>query len=202
MSRFYFHARRAFTFALAVATVWLATPRSSALAEEEENAPPSRHLAAPVPGSSTSSTRVHAAASAVINFGDLARQQASRTTAEEIIRGYKIAEEATPLEEPLEPLSQFVPNQRELQAPSMAQVASPGLLNSFQGLDDIAMVDSLYIVIPPDVAGAVGPNKVMNTHNNNYRVLDKSTGSVLSTMGTATFWAPTGETALNGLTDP
>src|SRR5437899_12862210 len=70
------------------------------------------------------------------------------------------------------------------------------------GLNDIPMVDSSYIVIPPDVGGAVGPNKLMSGHNNNYRIFNKSDGSVISTVGTATFWAPTGETALNGLTDP
>jgi hypothetical protein len=70
------------------------------------------------------------------------------------------------------------------------------------GLDDIPMVDSSYIIIPPDTGGAVGLAKIMSGLNNNYRILNKSDGSVISTVGTATFWAPSGETALNGLTDP
>jgi hypothetical protein len=53
---------------------------------------------------------------------------------------------------------------------------------------------------PPDCGGAVGPDKVMQGLNNNYRILNKADGSVVSTVGTATFWAPT-RTALNGLTD-
>src|SRR5882672_3992527 len=200
MSRFHFHARRALTFALAIATVWLVMPRFAAAEEEGEGAPPARHLAAPSGVASVQGTRIQAAGHAVVNFGDLARQQAARTTGEEIIRGYKLAEEMTPLEEPLEPLSGLIRTQ--LQSPTMVQVASPPPLNSYMGLDDIPMQDSLFIVIPPDVAGAVGPNKVMNTHNNNYRVLDKTTGTVISTVGTATFWAPSGETALLSLTDP
>ena len=51
------------------------------------------------------------------------------------------------------------------------------------------MADSSYIVIPPDVGGAVGPTKVMEGFNNNYRIFDKTTGATILTLGTATFWA-------------
>src|SRR5207248_2096915 len=83
-------------------------------------------------------------------------------------------------------------------------VASPTATTTFQGLDDIAMVDSSYIIIPPDVGGAVGPTKVMCGLNNNYRIQDKTTGATLLTVGTATFWNPvvTNKTLLNQLTDP
>ena len=47
---------------------------------------------------------------------------------------------------------------------------------SFIGLDDIPMVDSSYIIIPPDVDGAVGRTKILESLNNNYRILDKATG--------------------------
>ena len=76
---------------------------------------------------------------------------------------------------------------------------APG--NSFAGLDDIAMADSGYIIIPPDVNGTVGPTKIFQMLNNNVRILDKATGAVLSTVGTNTFWAPTGASA-NNYTDP
>jgi hypothetical protein len=69
------------------------------------------------------------------------------------------------------------------------------------GLDDIPMVDSSYVTIPPDVEGAVGQTRILEGLNNNYRILDKATGAVISTVGTATFWAATGAT-LNALTDP
>jgi len=83
-------------------------------------------------------------------------------------------------------------------------VLSPAPSNSFMGLNDIPMVDSSYIVIPPDVHGAVGTSKVMCSFNNNYRVQDKATGAVLGTVGTATFWNPivTDKRLLNQLTDP
>jgi hypothetical protein len=66
------------------------------------------------------------------------------------------------------------------------------------------MVDSSYIIIPPDVAGGVGPTKVMESFNNNYRIRDKATGVTQLTVGTATFWNPviTDKTLLNQLTDP
>ena len=82
-------------------------------------------------------------------------------------------------------------------------VAGPSPSVNYPGLDDIAMVDSNYIIIPPDVAGGVGPTKVMESFNNNYRIRDKATGATQLTMGTATFWAAV--TAGNerlALTDP
>lgn len=82
-------------------------------------------------------------------------------------------------------------------------VASPSPSVNYAGLDDIAMVDSNYIIIPPDVAGGVGPTKVMESFNNNYRIRDKATGATQLTMGTATFWAAVtlGSERLS-LTDP
>lgn len=82
-------------------------------------------------------------------------------------------------------------------------IAGPSPTQSYAGLDDIAMVDSSYIIIPPDVDGAVGPTKVMEGLNNNYRIRDKATGVTQVTLGTATFWSPIAPVAeLNQLTDP
>src|SRR5439155_10597400 len=86
-------------------------------------------------------------------------------------------------------------------APQAPLLASPSPTQSFIGLNDIPMVDSSYIVVPPDVEGAVGRTRILEGLNNNYRVLDKATGATISTVGTATFWAPTGA-SLNSLTDP
>src|SRR6185295_3002332 len=89
------------------------------------------------------------------------------------------------------------------QPPQQLLLASPPPTQSYAGLNDIAMVDSNYIIIPPDVAGGVGPTKVMESFNNNYRIRDKATGTTISTVGTATFWAAV--TAANerlALTDP
>ena len=88
--------------------------------------------------------------------------------------------------------------------PTIPFIASPSPTGGFMGLDDIPMVDSSYVVIPPDVAGGVGPTKVMCGFNNNYRIQDKATGATQVTLGTATFWNPviTNKALLNQLTDP
>jgi hypothetical protein len=90
-----------------------------------------------------------------------------------------------------------------LPAPPRLDIASPSPVQGFMGMDDIAMVDSLYVIIPPDLGGAVGPTRVMSSSNNNYRILDKATGAVISTVGTATFWASVVAVAERAnLTDP
>jgi len=82
-------------------------------------------------------------------------------------------------------------------------LSSPAPTQNYAGLDDIAMVDSNYIIIPPDVAGGVGPTKVMESFNNNYRIRDKATGLTQLTVGTATFWSAVANGAdRNHLTDP
>ena len=88
--------------------------------------------------------------------------------------------------------------------PPQAFVASPLPSASFKGLDDIPEVDSSYVVIPPDVSGAVGPTRVVCNFNNNVRVQDKITGAELLTVGQPTFWDPviTDKSLLNELTDP
>src|SRR6185295_14091852 len=90
------------------------------------------------------------------------------------------------------------------QPPQQLLLASPPPTQSYAGLNDIAMVDSNYIIIPPDVAGGVGPTKVMESFNNNYRIRDKATGVTQLTVGTATFWNPVvvNKALLNQLTDP
>src|SRR5205809_456254 len=82
--------------------------------------------------------------------------------------------------------------------------ASAPPTGSFAGLDDIAMVDSSYIIIPPDVGGGVGPTAVMCTFNNNYRIQSKANGATILTLGPATFWNPviTNKALLGKLTDP
>src|SRR5258706_3292930 len=154
--------------------------------------------ATPVPG-----VPVTVMGPAVVNFGELARQQALGLTARPPVRPLILPEfddeGGEPGAIPGEPIAPGPPPGAF--APFAPQVASPSPSLSFMGLDDIPMVDSSYIVIPPDVGGAVGLSRILEGHNNNYRVLDKAAGATVTTLGTATFWAPTG-TALNQLTDP
>src|SRR5436190_4837100 len=139
---------------------------------------------------------------ATVNFSDLARSEAQQR--------------ASGLAPPERVLVPNELNESEEEAPgTMSQlfsppaaprmfVSSPTPAGSFAGLDDIAMVDSSYIIIPPDVGGAVGTNRVMDTFNNNYRIQDKATGATILTVGTATFWNPVvaNKALLNQLTDP
>jgi hypothetical protein len=137
--------------------------------------------------------------SAVVNFTDLARHEALGVAGKPPVRPLLRRE----LEEPAEPAGEISPG--TFAGPIIAPlVASPSPGSSFMGLDDIPMVDSSYIVIPPDVSGAVGPTRTFEGHNNNYRVLNKSDGSVVATVGTATFWNPVivDKNLLAQLTDP
>ena len=187
--------------AIAAARLLNASP---ALAESESAE--KVRLVLPAKGRTTDAQRIVAAGKAVVNFGELARREEMLGPRKGEIRA-KVMDELEEPEEPFSPLALPSIQRSPLRPGSVQsslgiQVVSPSPTQSFMGLDDIAMVDSLYIVIPPDCGGAVGPTKTMSGLNNNYRIFNKADGSVVSTVGTATFWAPSGETALNGLTDP
>ena len=160
-------------------------------------------------GLTVSGETLRLTSSAVVNFSELARM-------EKLGFGVKVPDrQRHMMEEDERELNEFglepgagmvgapAPILERPFAPIQPNVPSPTPVQGFQGLDDIAMVDSLYIIIPPDLGGAVGPSKVMSSHNNNYRIFDKATGTVLSTVGTATFWAPVVAVAERAsLTDP
>jgi len=118
-----------------------------------------------------------------VNFAKLVREQELKGHPDPA-RPLILEEE---VEEPEEPLSGIAPGS---QAPSSAFATSPSPSSSFMGLDDIAMVDSSYIVISADVAERWDRSKLMSGTINNYRIFNKSDGSVAGTLGTATFWAP------------
>ena len=118
---------------------------------------------------------------AVVNFTELAQQATVPGAPRPLIRSRGLAE----VEEPGSP-STF-PSPGDVQTPFSPFAASPSPGSSFIGLDDIPMADSSYIIIPPDTGGSVGLTKLMSGLNNNYRIFGKSDGSVISTVGTATF---------------
>jgi hypothetical protein len=150
-------------------------------------------------GQTRTGVPISLAGSAVVHLGDLARIQARLPAA------------ARPPVRPLthpelneeyeEPPSSFIAPAPERAQPMQVQAVSPSPSASFIGLDDIPMADSSYIIIPPDVNGAVGPTKIFQNLNNNVRILNKTDGSVVSTVGVNTFWAPTGASP-NNYTDP
>jgi hypothetical protein len=162
-------------------------------------APVSAWAAAPaLPAAGTRLARVPvgAAETAVARFRDLARADARHPSFADalsplaILQGEMMAEGQDEGEEP------FVPAPREAYAfpvPGLASlVPSPAPAQSFAGLDDIPRVGTNSIVIPPDVDGAVGPDRILETLNNNYRLFDKADGSILSTVSINTFWAGVG----------
>lgn len=148
------------------------------------------------PGVPTEGVPVNAEATAIVNFSELARLEklgfGVKVDQAERARVFlkEEGEERELNESGIEPGAGIVgPAALPLAAAPSLNIASPSPTLGFKGMDDIAMVDSLYIIIPPDLGGAVGPNHVMSSSNNNYRIFDKSTGAVISTVGTATFWA-------------
>lgn len=157
------------------------------------------------PGQVVPGTKIAILGSAVVNFTDLARQEAASLRQVPPPVRVLLPSELNESEEEL-------PSPPDLRAalqpivPPRAQpmIASPSPTSNFMGLNDIPMVDSSYIIIPPDVSGGVGPTKVMCGFNNNYRVQDKTTGATLLTVGTATFWnsVVSDKRLLNMLTDP
>jgi hypothetical protein len=179
------------TLACAAALLCFGAPHAGAARE-----PQSAQLVEPTPGPVRSVKPAMLVGRAIVNFGDLARQEAwSHSGIRPPIRPLYHGKA-----KPAEPVSSQAPVGYE--TPVTPAVASPGPTSSFIGLDDIPMVDSSYIIIPPDVGGAVGRTMIMSGYNNNYRIHGKSDGSEIATLGTATFWAPSGETALSSLTDP
>jgi hypothetical protein len=174
----------------------LGLPSARAREEEENDQPP---LGVAAPGTVSEATPITAEASAVVNFGVLAEQAARSPAANRPVRTWMPRE----FEAPPEPYFPPAPESRPLEKPGIPLAPSPLPTTSFKGLDDIPMADSSYIVIPPDVGGAVGPTRVMCGFNNNYRIFDKATGAIVSTVGTATFWASVVDPSERlSLTDP
>jgi len=67
-------------------------------------------------------------------------------------------------------------------------VASPSSVLNYEGITDEAQVGSGFYNIPPDTYGAIGLDKVFTQLNNNYRVLNKTTGAQISKVSIETFW--------------
>lgn len=143
---------------------------------------------------------VKATQSAVVNFAELARQEAARAASQ------TDTADATPVVVPNLSIEEagsndvLTPAKPTIQLnPSAPSVASPSPVQNFLAHNDVPKVGTGSSVIPPDTQGAVGPDKVFVTLNNNYVIEDKATGAVLSAVSMNTFWASTGAT---GLFDP
>jgi flagellar hook capping protein FlgD len=173
------------------------------VAEDDEVEQP--QLLIDAPNHVLGGTPVRASATATIRFDELARQsEIARQQALSSGKPIRLSPWApNEYEAPPEPYFPPAPSAPKFNLPLSPMVASPSPVTSFQGLDDVPMADSSYIVIPPDIGGAVGLTKVMEAFNNNYRIRDKATGATISTVGTATFWsAVVAPSERLSLTDP
>jgi hypothetical protein len=85
------------------------------------------------------------------------------------------------------PMRMDDPQALELFAPVAPLGKTPPLTASFQAITD----NSTYI--PPDTDGAVGPNHIVDVINERVRISSKS-GTVISTVTNAGFWASSGYT--------
>ena len=151
---------------------------------------------APAAGTRLATTPVRAAERALVRFSELARADAARRKLEGplaplvILQGEETVEGEAEAEEPLTPapLEAYA-----FPVPGLAPlVPSPSPAQSFMGLDDIPRVGTNTITIPPDVDGAVGEDRILEGLNNNYRLFDKASGAILSTVSINTFWAAAG----------
>ena len=146
---------------------------------------------------------VEAVASAVVNFEDLAKQEALSPQVSEPIPV------AIPAPGGIEEVESGA---AESESPSPAAqgdvpkplVASPAPANSFDAEIDQAQGGGLSgtFNIPPDTTGAVGTdsvNKVFVNLNNNYKIQNKATGAQVSLVSMRNFWASVGA---NGPFDP
>jgi hypothetical protein len=146
------------------------------------------------------STRAEAIGSAVVNFQELARQQALNPQTSEpmpsAITAPKTIDDS--VYDTLRPLAPAANVPVDLPGPN---IPSPGPANNFAALDDIpfAPPGTAFFTIPPDTMGAVGSdsvNKVLVTLNNNFRVLNKTTGAQIgSDVSMRNFWAAAGATS-------
>jgi hypothetical protein len=138
-------------------------------------------------------------AHAVVNFAELARQE------QLIPRSTFVMQAPTPNEgdeENLEEPGIPVPYQPS-PFTNQVQVPSPSPVLNYQGAPDEAQGGgtSGSYNIPPDTYGAVGLDKVFVTLNNNYKVLNKTTGAQISLVSMPSFWSSLG-VAGSGAFDP
>jgi hypothetical protein len=136
---------------------------------------------------------VVAAAHAVVNLTDLAREEARRPPQppEPRVIPFQPSPPARRLPPDFIPPKAPEPPTAGLSLPT-PQVPSPPPVGSFEALGDNDTV------IPPDTMGAVGANHLMVTLNSQVRVQNRSGGN-LSTVSLNSFWSSTGAT---GVFDP
>ena len=139
---------------------------------------------------SSAGSAIRAIASVQVNFAQLADQEAlNPPRARPVPKAIHRPLPRPRVFDPSQPIPVIEPGP---EAPPSLGIPSPSPVANFLGLDDSGNV------IPPDTQGAVGPNHVMTTLNDRYRIHTRAGGTV-NTLDIDTFWAPTG---ITGVFDP
>src|SRR5256714_1641830 len=131
----------------------------------------------------------------VVNFQELARAEAKKESSGLKQQPAQIAVPAPmTIPEPVELGANEFPA-KESRPEAKAEVIGPSLVSpsasaSFAAQFDEPKVGTGSRTIPPDTTGAVGPSNIFSTLNSNYRIQNKTTGAMLSTVAMNTFWEP------------
>lgn len=182
---------------LSVATFLLALALPAFAETEAERERERERISLPLPAAGTvlPTYRVRAVEASAIDVRAIAKRDAmakpfaiGALTPIAILQGEETSE--AEVDEPV--TGTPVENYLLPQAGTPAFIASPTPSLSFIGLDDIPRVGTSSITIPPDVDGAIGPNHIMETLNNNYRFFNKTTGAVTNTISITSFWSAAG----------
>ena len=128
--------------------------------------------------------------SAIVNFTELADKE---MVLPHPMTGYQLPPDDVEYEEPFSNITATANGNNPL-TPQSPLVVSPSPVLTYEGAPDEAVgggTSGTYN-IPPDTHGAVGIDKVFVQLNNNYRLLNKSTGAELSLVSMISFWSSLG----------
>jgi hypothetical protein len=191
------HSRDGFRISLLTLGLLCGAPLAAGAAGKKPPSSPALDHPAPV-------VYVRPVSSAIVNFAELARQEAARPP----FAGPQLSLLNPELEESDEgnesgggelddtatasPLSVITPH--------LPAGPAPGPAQNFIGMDASPKAGGATNFLSPDTNGAIGLDKVLVTLNNNYQVQRKSDGVALSTRSIDAVWIAAGAT--QGALDP
>jgi hypothetical protein len=138
-----------------------------------------------------SPTKLRPVATAVVNFQELANLEKIMPKSM-FVKQLSVPNEGAEYEE--EPSAIVPPEFPTVVHANRVAVLSPSPVLTYEGAPDEALGGGTSggYTIPPDTYGATGLDKVLVTLNNNYKVLNKSTGAQISLVSMPSFWAALG----------
>jgi G8 domain len=145
-------------------------------------------------------TKLKPIATAVVNFEELAIIEKLMPKSL-FVKQMPVPNEGTEYEEEPGPIR--LPETPPVARENAVEALSPSPVLNYEGAPDEALGGgtSGSFTIPPDTYGATGLDKVFVTLNNNYKVLNKTTGAQISLVSMPVFWSALGS-AGSGAFDP